>query len=84
MGTIQGMKKKRTLAAVADREKTLATPLLKDDFKAWRRGLDWTQLQAAEWLGVSVRTYESWESGARKATHSIGLRLRMQMMKKGT
>jgi DNA-binding transcriptional regulator YiaG len=29
----------------------------------WRRAMKWTQIEAAEALGVGVRTYISWEKG---------------------
>lgn len=32
------------------------------ELKVWRRGMAWTQEQAAKQLGVSLRTYQTWES----------------------
>jgi DNA-binding transcriptional regulator YiaG len=33
------------------------------DMRAWRSAMDYTQPQAAQALGVSLRTVKSWESG---------------------
>ena len=33
------------------------------DLRAWRAHMGYTQQQAAEALGVSLRTVKSWESG---------------------
>jgi len=33
--------------------------------KSWRARMGWTQTQAAEAMGVSKPTYQSWESGKR-------------------
>ena len=33
------------------------------DFRAWRSAMDYTQPQAAQALGVSLRTIKAWESG---------------------
>ena len=34
-----------------------------DELKAWRAREGYTQARAAGWLGVPVRTYQSWEQG---------------------
>lgn len=34
--------------------------------KAWRKGLGFTMQKASEALGVSVKTWESWEYGSRE------------------
>lgn len=31
------------------------------ELRLWRKGMEWTQERAAEALGVSLRTYVSWE-----------------------
>lgn len=31
------------------------------ELKHWRKRLGWTQQQAADYLGIPVRTYEAWE-----------------------
>lgn len=36
---------------------------LADKMKAWRQRLDITQAQAADALGVSLRTYQGYEAG---------------------
>ncbi|WON75548.1 helix-turn-helix transcriptional regulator [Serratia sp. UGAL515B_01] len=41
------------------------------ELRLWRRGLDWTQERAAEELGVSLRTYKSYENKAPKKTAII-------------
>lgn len=33
-----------------------------NDFKAWRKRLDLTQAQAADLLGESLRTIQTWEA----------------------
>lgn len=38
------------------------------ELRLWRRGLDWTQERAAEELGVSLRTYKTYENTAPKQT----------------
>ncbi|EKN5031143.1 TPA: helix-turn-helix transcriptional regulator [Yersinia enterocolitica] len=34
--------------------------------KQWRSALKWTQVQVAEKLGVTIRTYKSYEQGSYK------------------
>lgn len=46
--------------------------------KAWRGFLAWSQKDAASWLGVKLRTYESWEAG-RSMRHPDGVRRLMAM-----
>lgn len=38
------------------------------ELRLWRRGLDWTQERAAEELGVSLRTYKTYENTVPKQT----------------
>ena len=33
------------------------------DFRSWRDRQGWTQREAAEYLGVSIKTYQHWEQG---------------------
>lgn len=33
------------------------------DMRAWRSAMDYTQQQAAQALGVSLRTVKAWEAG---------------------
>lgn len=33
--------------------------------KSWRKRMDWSQRQAAEALGVTLATYQSWENERR-------------------
>ena len=33
------------------------------DLKTWRTNMGWTQAHAAEQLGVTIATYQSWERG---------------------
>ncbi len=37
-----------------------------DELRKWRLAKGWTRKQAAEHLGVKVKTLESWEYGYRK------------------
>ena len=57
-------------------------PLPPDELKAWRWRNDLTQETAAEWLGVSVRTYENWEQGHREMRHPIAVRRLSQLTDK--
>ncbi len=42
--------------------------------KQWRKAKDYTQREAAFWLGVSRRSVEQWEQG-RRAPRNYALRL---------
>lgn len=33
------------------------------DFRSWRDRQGWTQREAADYLGVSIKTYQHWEQG---------------------
>ncbi len=48
-----------------------------DRMKAWRKRLDITQAQAADVLGVSVRTYQGWEAGRTERLQKKVFRLAM-------
>lgn len=52
-----------------------------DELKTWRGSLHWTQATAAEWLRVSLRTYEGWEAGRHQPLQEGLLRLRMEQAK---
>lgn len=47
----------------------------------WRHAIGWTQREAAEWLGVSLRSYEGWEAGALQR-HPQAMRRLMQAAQK--
>ena len=55
-------------------------PLIVAQLKGWRKQHRLTQVQAAEWLRVSLRTYQGWEQGRRK-THVALVRLAMRVAK---
>ena len=42
---------------------------MQHDLLKWRKKLGWTQREAAEYLDVPVRTYESWEQGHRQVAN---------------
>lgn len=44
----------------------LEIPTIATKLRTWREDRGWTRKQAAEHLGVNVRTLESWEYGVRK------------------
>lgn len=44
---------------------------LAEDLRSWRLALGWTRQQAADYLGVPLRTFEGWEQGRRKP-HGFG------------
>jgi transcriptional regulator with XRE-family HTH domain len=44
-------------------------PTWPEVLKAWRARRGITQKQAAEELGVGMRTYQKWENGERKTSH---------------
>jgi putative transcriptional regulator len=48
-----------------------------DEMKAWRAKVAWSQMLAARWLKVSVRTLENWEQGIASPSNPGLLRLRM-------
>lgn len=52
----------------------LKKPFSGEDLEHWRKGLHWTQRQAAEWLGVSVRSIENWERGWRSPRHPVAMK----------
>lgn len=35
------------------------------DLREWRKKMGWTQQQAADTLGLTLRQYHSWEHGAK-------------------
>jgi DNA-binding XRE family transcriptional regulator len=39
-------------------------PMTGFELRLWRRGMNWTQERAAEELGVSLRTYKTYEKKA--------------------
>jgi transcriptional regulator with XRE-family HTH domain len=43
------------------------------DLVAWRKGMKWTQTEAAEQLGVSLRAYQDREAGKTKITRETAL-----------
>lgn len=49
-------------------------PVTGDDIQKWRKHLDWSQRDAAGWLGVSVRALQNWEQGVRNMRHPVGVR----------
>ena len=42
-----------------------------DELKTWRTRVEYTQEEAAEFLGVPLRTYQEWEQG-RQAPDQLG------------
>lgn len=53
------------------------------ELRLWRRGLDWTQERAAEELGVSLRTYKTYENTAPKKTATQALAVRELVKENG-
>jgi transcriptional regulator with XRE-family HTH domain len=47
------------------RKRKIEPQSLAASLRAWRKSKGWTRKQAAEFLGVNVRTLESWEYGYR-------------------
>lgn len=43
------------------------------DMRAWRSAMDYTQPQAAQALGVSLRTIKAWEAGFAAPPAFLGL-----------
>jgi DNA-binding XRE family transcriptional regulator len=54
----------------------------RDDLKAWRARVGYTQRQAAEALGVELRTLHNWELGRYSPSAGVALRLAMQGIEK--
>lgn len=75
MGTMKkdALPKKERLTPQAE----LQMPVTEADLKQWRKKMGWTQKDAANWLGVSFRSYESWECSHRNPQHPIAIRARM-------
>ena len=67
-------KRKRKLYVKGD-------PIQPDELVSWRRRLDWTQQEAADWLGVSVRSIENWEQGYKLMRHPDAMRKLMDQAK---
>jgi DNA-binding transcriptional regulator YiaG len=64
-----GMRRKTTLAPQRS-----AGPLAPEDLKQWRRSLQLTQQEAANQLAVTLKAYQNWEQGVRKAHQHGSLR----------
>jgi len=59
----------------------LNAPIPAKELRDWRLARDWSQEDAAKWLGVKLPTYQSWEQpkSKRNMRHPIMVRSRMQM-----
>jgi Predicted transcriptional regulator len=57
----------------------MTTMTLADDLRTWRLALGWTRKQAAEFLGVPLRTLEGWEQGRRKPDQEGPIRRLMEL-----
>ena len=44
-------------------KKKTKAPTLSDELRAWRERVGYTQNEAADALGVGLRTYHGWENG---------------------
>lgn len=49
------------------------------ELRTWRLALGWTRRQAAEFLGVPLRTLEGWEQGRRKPDQEGPIRKLMEL-----
>ncbi len=49
-----------------------AGPLTKKELQTWRATMRWTQKDAADWLRITLRSYENWEQGYRLRQHHPG------------
>lgn len=47
-------------------KRKLEVPEISRSLTQWRKSKGWTRKQAADHLGIKVRTLESWEYGKRK------------------
>lgn len=48
-------------------------PAIQVDLLAWRNGRGWTQKQAADALGLPIKTFIAWEKGRRSQSQLLPL-----------
>lgn len=72
------MRKKRVLTSP---EQTHAT-VSPQELKQWRKERKWTQKEAADQLGVTLRAYENWEQGVAPMQYPIAMRKLMDQANK--
>lgn len=51
--------------------------------RAWREAHGWTQIEAAEALGVSLGAYRDWEQGAKPPAHETMVRKLVALLAAG-
>lgn len=64
------MRRKRLLTP----ETLSPEPVPGKELSDWRKRAGLTQRAAAQWLGVSQRTYENWEQNTRRMRHPVAVR----------
>lgn len=69
--------RKQILVSKDEMRKPVSSAKLKD----WRKERGWTQEDAADWLGVSVKAYRNWEQGSRTMRHPVAMRRLMEQAK---
>lgn len=66
--------RKRKLVSKEEMKKPISAARLKH----WRNERAWTQEDAADWLGVSLKAYQNWEQGARTMRHPVAINKLME------
>ena len=54
-------------------------PITPGELRGWRKSMQWRQIDAADWLGASLRAYENWEQGVRPITGAVAKRRLMNL-----
>lgn len=52
------------------------------ELRLWRIGMGWTQELAAEEMGVSLRTYQNWETPHKRVSRTVELSAGMLSVQK--
>lgn len=55
------------------------SPITPEEIRGWRAFMRYTQKQAADYLGTSVRSIENWEQGANAPQFPGAMRKLMQL-----
>lgn len=58
----------------------IGDPIKGSELREWRDSLGWTQKEAAQYLGQSLRSYENWEQGHRPVPYPVTIRRLMDHM----